>query len=229
MPGEDGLPSYEEVMGFERVFPQNISKQLNRQISETNQNVATGSSSNKCWIGVAGLIFFIVVPIVGVFMIIVGSGNLYACEGTMLPKWLLVGGSSVVFFYVMFALFCIGFCTRDATDRFATNSGLQTFSTSLMTLDLLFGVVWYGLGCYWSWSAKFATFSDSKKEREEFLTNLEHSDTDDEAEDDVKDGKCDVSVYWLALAVTILPTILAVFILIYFCASRRKTEEAASE
>ena len=223
MPGDDGLPSYDEVMGFERVLPQNISREIIRQISDTNNGER--SSSNKCGLALAGLIFFVVYPILGFFMIIVGYGNLYVCYDTMLPKWLFVGGSSIEIFYILFILFCIGFCTRDESDRFATSSGLQTFSTSLMTLDVLFGVVWYGLGCYWSWSAKLSAFEVSRKdENGDLLTFLETPQTSYEDVDVTAGEHCDVSVYWLALGVTISPFILALIIGVFLCITKRATE-----
>ena len=210
MPGEDGLPTYEEVMGLERVLPQKIVQKINEtRSSET-------SVAGKCCFVCTGLFLFLIFPLIGICMIIVGSINLQDCVESMLPTWLLVGGISIILFYSLFMLPCIG-CVMFCFGQCSASCGIQTLSTSLMALDFLFGVIWFGLGCYWSWTSKIEAFSVSDK-KDELLTSLE---TGSGVLDEPKAYECSMSVYWLSLGLTVSPFLLALLVAPSLCAVKR--------
>ena len=95
MPWEDGLPTYAEVTGLERILPHNIAREITRTISEPEEGTGSSRTAMFWCLLVTGLAF-------GVLMTVVGGTTLTECPHSMLPTWLLGSGCSILapFLYV---------------------------------------------------------------------------------------------------------------------------------
>eukprot|EP00091_Calanus_sinicus_P025219 TRINITY_DN9499_c0_g1_i1.p1 TRINITY_DN9499_c0_g1~~TRINITY_DN9499_c0_g1_i1.p1 ORF type:complete len:110 (+),score=23.74 TRINITY_DN9499_c0_g1_i1:66-395(+) len=100
MPGEDGLPSYEEATGLERMLPHNIGRQITRAISQSQED--SGSNLSKCGGCCCFLItIFLFILGLGVLLIVVGSTTMSECWDSMLPTWMVAMGIAIVGAYVL--------------------------------------------------------------------------------------------------------------------------------
>ena len=105
MPGEDGLPSYEEATGLERMLPHNIGKEITRAISQSQED--SESNLSKCGACCCFLItIFMLILGLGVLMIVVGFTTMSKCMDSMLPTWMAAMGIAIVAAYVLPFLFC---------------------------------------------------------------------------------------------------------------------------
>ena len=134
MPGEDGLPSYEEATGLERMLPHNIGKEITRAISQSQED--SESNLSKCGACCCFLItIFMLILGLGVLMIVVGFTTMSKCWDSMLPTWMAAMGIAIVAAYVLPFLFCC----------------CEAVASWVMAVDAVFCLLWFCCGCYWTW------------------------------------------------------------------------------
>lgn len=137
MPDEDGLPSYEEATGLERMLPHNIGKEITRAISQSQED--SDSSLSKCGACCCFLLtVFLFLLGLGILMIVVGSTTMSQCWDSMLPTWLLAMGIAIVAAYVVPLLIC---CCE----------AIASIASWLLAVDAVFCLLWFCCGCYWTW------------------------------------------------------------------------------
>ena len=123
MPDEDGLPSYEEVTGIQRLMPQNVSRQITRSV----RNSKNGSSSSSCF---STLLFPLLIwgpfLILAIFMISIGHANRYVCPHSWLPIWLMIGGSlTLIIDTICLLIFLVVYFKKDQVVNFELDLGLK--------------------------------------------------------------------------------------------------------
>jgi len=89
MPGEDGLPSYDEAtQGYERFLPQNLHRQISRQVDQTRDEGGRFCFSGCCFF----LTFTFLTPLLlAPAMLYVGADNIvYFPHRGIIPLWLIL-------------------------------------------------------------------------------------------------------------------------------------------
>merc|ERR1711872_296515 len=149
MPDEDGLPSYEDVTGIQRLMPQNVSRQITRSV----RNSKNGSSSSSCF---STLLFPLLIwgpfLILAIFMISIGHANRYVCPHSWLPIWLMIGGSlTLIIDTICLLIFLVVYFKKEEDEENPkTHKGMNILLT-LAAFLLLVNLIWYAMGCYWTW------------------------------------------------------------------------------
>ena len=161
MPREDGLPSYEEATGIQRILPQNISRQVSRRV---NKDDNSGSCSPGC---LYPILACAPVLILGILMIIIGQPNIFNCPHSWLPVWLVGGGIIILIFYALCLLFSLRFCINKggAQGEPQTEEGARSMAWVIFLIygDILAGLIWYVAGCYWTWRSVDAMLFINRK------------------------------------------------------------------
>merc|ERR1712208_69126 len=91
-------------------------------------------------------------------MLIIGYTNRTVCPYSWLPGWLIGCGCSIIIFYILLLMFSVKYFWKDKSEPLN-----QYWGTWLMFSVIIFGLVWYGLGAYRTWSS----VSDTLWERRE--------------------------------------------------------------
>ena len=89
---------------------------------------------------------YLLVPLLSILMIFLGFKNSDSCSN-MIPVWLSVMGITILTLSLISLLFFSGFCCTMQED------GLSSFQSVLswfFSAPLIFGLVWFCLGCYWT-------------------------------------------------------------------------------
>ena len=203
---EAGLPTFEQATGLQKILPHNISNQISLRFSQP------GADTTLFCLGLFWcvlLIFILPLPLLGILMILAGQPSLAICRHSMLPTWLVVAGSSIM---------CIRFCIKNGIAESDGNLRPQSCTALLMSIDILFGMVWYGFGCYWTWTSVNVTMFISSKR----CQGYEDEDWFNAALDEASVGP----VLWLSLIGTILPFLYVIIIICLACvANKRESEE----
>jgi len=207
MSGEDRLPSYEEATGIQRVMPQNV----NRQITRSVRDYKNASSSSLC----SGTILFPLLTwgpflLLAILMIAIGRANTYACPHSWLPIWLITGGSlTLILDAICLLIFLvIYFKKENDEENDKTHKGINfllTFGGFLLLVDL----IWYAIGCYWTWKHVDNMRIISRKIWRGYSEARwwRHAQV----------AACDGPVLWFSLFVTIFPFIWFVFSCGFWC------------
>ena len=211
MPLEDGLPTYEEATGLERILPHNIARDITRAISQSEEGSSTANKGLFWCLLVLGLILVLAL---GILMIAVGATNLVQCPQSMLPKWLLGSGSSVVAPYIIVLLFCL---KGLVVQRHRFDDGKPQLMAWLVAMDVFFAIIWYCAGCYWTWT--------SVKEQGEVQSSVTVLSEDRMVKQASNSAACLGHVFWLCVIVTSLPIICIILVICKICYSAFIKEE----
>jgi len=164
MPDEDGLPSYAEATGIQRMLPQNISRQVSRRV---NKDDNSGLCSPGC---LYPILACAPVLILGILMIIIGQPNIFNCPHSWLPVWLVGGGIIILIFYALCLLFSLRFCLnkkgkQEEQQQPQTEQGARSMAWVIFLIygDILAGLIWYAAGCYWTWRSVDAMLFINRK------------------------------------------------------------------
>ena len=162
MPREDGLPTYQEATGLQRMLPQNISRQISSRITDSEDDQSGFCCSSLC---LCLCLAFVSILLLGILMILFGHPNIFHCPKSWLPIWLVVGGSNILIFYTLCLLFSLRFCYKKETWESEAIVKVESWVVCLIYMDTVFGLVWYVVGCYWTWRSVDAMLYINRKIR----------------------------------------------------------------
>ena len=210
---DDGLQTYEEGTGLRKILPHNISNQISRRFSQPGADT-TVFCSGVFWCVL--LVFILPLPLLGILMILAGQPNLAICPHSMLPTWLMVAGSSILLFCFLSIIMCIRFCIKNNVQH-DENSRPQSCTAWLISIDILFGMVWYGFGCYWTWTSVNVTMFINSKRSQGYEDELWFSEALDEA--------CVGPVLWFSFLGTTLPFLYVIISICLACVAKKRGSE----
>ena len=98
---------------------------------------------------------FACVPVLllGIIMILVGLPNMFHCPNSWLPTWLFVAGMNIIIFYPLSLFFSLRFCVQKNNSNSGENVRSRSWGIVFLYIDIVFGFVWFALGCYWTWKS----------------------------------------------------------------------------
>lgn len=162
MPDEDGLPTYEEATGIQRMLPQNISRQISRRM---NKDDKAGFCSTGCLFPV-----FACAPILllGILMIVIGQPNIFNCPHSWLPIWLVWGGKLIVSFYALCLIYSpLILCNKAMEGAKSIARVIFLIFEAIIVINIygtiIVGMFWYAAGCYWTWHSVNKMLSINRK------------------------------------------------------------------
>ena len=179
-------------MEMPSLLPSNLSSQISRQLSRGRSQTAV-----KRPLEIFIYAVLILFPILGVVMVYFGNLYLDDCPQSQLPSWLLIEGIAYPSLFLLGMLsFCVYLCDGGICTKLFLFLGL---------LDFLFSVVWYAIGCYWTWSS--VDSGGIKKNSTVVMEDETYFPTIVVNED----NGCSDVVLWLAFSMTIAP-LFAIFL-----------------
>ena len=150
MPDEDGLPSYEEATGLDRILPPTIAREIRQRVTSQSEEGSTTTTTYSTMCCFTLWSCLVCVLGYGILLVVVGLSNLAECPHSKLPQWLLGSGASVVGVYLLVLFLSLkSLCFP----RHRFDTGQPQFLAWFVAMDVLFACVWYCLGCYWTWSS----------------------------------------------------------------------------
>ena len=182
--------------GLSKEQPANVSRQISQRFTDLEEEYSSFCFSTACLI-----VFLACVPVVmlGILMVLVGLPNIFHCTHSWLPAWLFISGVNIIIFYPLFLFCALRFCfnrkARDPAERVKTGS----CGVALIYLDIIFGLVWFGVGCYWTWTSVHSVVTINKKISQGYTPVVWWGFAEAAA--------CKGPVLWFSLFVTIFPFI----------------------
>lgn len=218
MPDADGLPTYEEVTGVQRILPFHLSRQITERIVERDEDVRSPTTTQQnviptpfCNTRLAWYLTFVCVPIIvlGVLMLIVGAPFIEGCGESWLPIYLAVGGSICLLFSILCLIFGLRLCMRKQARL--VEAQMKQLSCLMMMIYLVIGlaIICFIAGCIVTWPA----ISEVNTIKNALEANEPKADWWEASEK----AACEGPVLYLSLVSTIFPFVYCAFICTIGC------------
>ena len=104
----------------------------------------------------------------------------------------------------------------------STNSPLRSCTQWMFVCNIIFGVIWYMVGCYFTWTSVHNKRTSTQSEATAPETKVDghfFADEDDHYEE------CTETVLWFSLAMTLVPILLIFFMCCAVCIGSKLDEE----